>query len=671
MPSTSKEQQAILTFSVGDKDDFGQIIHTAAFHENMSKPFEFVVDFSCEINEPLVPKGQTLSQTKVTFCLNVADQKRYFNGFISKLITGERAGGLFKGSAAKRQYARTTLHVRPGFYFTQFNQRYRIFANKTAINIVKAVLEPYKSFTVKFNLKRPQGDYLAREYCVQYGESDFNFVSRLLEEEGVFYYFTHEKGRHTMVVSDDPSGYDKSGKQIQYDLQRNPESSTTGIFSCQQVTEVGIDRYQAMDYDFMQPSVSMDKQAGALPSTNIMSSYPANFGRSNTKKSLASGQRIAKDHLEAHQVNTLALVGKSFVVSFLPGKVFDFKGVPVINASKKNVISQVSHYYNAENTIAYYNHFTSHSASICLRAHCVTPKPTVLGCQTAKVLTKGDAEIDRDKLGRIKVAFHWQASEKTEVAYTNACYIRVAEVLAGTKWGSVFTPRKGQEVVVSFLDGNPDRPLITGAVYNEENQPPVFSPKQAHNLNTNGIKTRSTLKGSPKEYNQLSFDDTKNAEAIDMHAQKDFNLVVNKGSQSITIEEKNRELVIKKGNHTITIDKGSQSINIKKGNYTLSLKNGALTIEAKTINVKATEGITMDGGTKTTIKGQQVTIEGKEIGIKASGPLSAKGMTTSVQGQTTALLKGGVETTVKSGAVVNVSGGAMVSIKGALTKIGG
>ncbi|MEY3760634.1 MAG: type secretion system tip protein VgrG, partial [Pseudomonadota bacterium] len=291
----------------------------------------------------------------------------------------------------------------------------------------------------------------------------------------------------------------------------------------------------------------------------------------------------------------------------------------------------------------------------------LTPVPFVQGPQTATVVGKSGEEIWTDKYGRIKVQFHWERDGKKNE--TSSCWIRVAAPIAGKQWGWVSLPRIGQEVVVSFLEGNPDRPLITGSVYNANQMPPYTLPA---NQTQSGLKTRSSKEGTADNFNELRFEDKKGSEEVYVHAEKDFNCVIeNNETRKIGLDKKdagnqtteiynNRTTTLKMGNETLTVEKGNRvndvdtgndTLNVKKGNCAtkVSLGNYTLDVDAGKATVTAMVSIELKvGANSIKIEQSGITIKGIMVKVEGSAMLDAKSPLTTVSGDGMLTLKGGL-----------------------------
>jgi len=328
-------------------------------------------------------------------------------------------------------------------------------------------------------------------------------------------------------------------------------------------------------------------------------------------------------------------------------------------------------------------------ASQQFRAPRLTPKPTISGPQTAIVVGPSGEEIWTDKLGRVKLQFHWDRYGKSDE--NSSCWVRVSQVWAGAGWGAMYIPRIGQEVIVECLEGDPDQPIITGRIYNGDNAVPYDLPADQ---TQSGIKSRSTKGGQSKNFNEIRMEDKKGEEEIYIHAEKDMNVVVEndsslkigfgkedkgdytvevKNDRTTTIDSGDDKLLVKKGNREVEVSKGNYEVEVSEGNYDVEVSKGDYDVEVSKGNHKMKVG----AGTSTIEAAKSITLKvgGNSIVIDQKG-VTIKGMKVAIDGKTTAEMKGGVSATVSGGAkaelkgpMVDVKGDAMVKIQGAITMI--
>ncbi len=606
--------------------------------EEMSRLFHYQLAMFSE-NEALAAKD--IVGKAVTWKVAHAGRTpRFFNGFVSRFAAGPMSG------RNTRQYS---AEVVPGLWFLTQTTDCRIFQNKTATEIVEQIFKDHGFSAYETSWKT----YPKREYCVQYRESDFDFVSRLLEEEGIFYFFRHEEGRHTLVLADKRTAY-KDCEQKEVDF-----NAGTAVASCINAWEHGYEfrsgKWMLTDYNFETPATDLgDKVSSIVRLTGNDKLERFDYPGLYVQK--ADGRELVKVRMEEEEAPHDVVTGAGNCLSFTVGGKFQLKKHDAASeAGKTYALTAVAHsgsdasYFGGGQE--YRNTFSCIPESVTFRPARTTPKPTVRGPQTALVVGPKGEEIYTDKYGRVKVQFHWDREGKKDE--NSSCWIRVAQNWAGKNWGIVFNPRIGQEVIVDFLEGDPDRPIITGRVYNAEQMPPYPLPA---NQTQSTVKSRSSKQGGTDHFNELRFEDKKGSEEIYFHAEKDFNRVVenndtlkvgfekkDKGDQAVeifnnqttkigtkeasdgsqtievfnnqslkvgagagqakngsqTIEVyKDRTETVKTGNETVTIEKGNRTITVKEGNDTHEVSTGK-----RAVIVKADDTHTVKEGKR------EVTIE--------------------------------------------------------------
>ena len=400
----------------------------------------------------------------------------------------------------------------------------------TVPDIIKKVVDDLGlSKFLRVNLTR---DYTSWDYCVQHRETDFAFLSRLMEAEGIYYYFEHSKSQHTMVLADAVSCYkDMPGQNTfryvpETGVKAGEDAVRTWTFS--EVLESG--KRLLRDYHFEMPtnllevpeeSVAMSDQTKAYESYDFPGEYAKKFNRPEARldKVRPEGEKLVRQQMEMLEASHLFFEGDSNSRPFVPGFKFSVEGG---EAAGSYLLTATSHFINQQPDYQnkpladqpYRNHFTCIPASVIFRPQMLTAKPVVNGPQTAVVIDENPTpteEIWPDKYGRVRVRFPWDRDAKY------ACWIRVCQPWAGRGWGHQWIPRVGDEVVVSFMDGDPDCPIIIGSVYNKDNMPPFELPA---NKTQSGIKTRSSTKGSAQNFNMIRFEDKKGSETLEIHAEK-------------------------------------------------------------------------------------------------------------------------------------------------------
>lgn len=668
MAVTQDKQRIKLDTPLG-KDAF--LVKRMSGQETVSKPFHFSFHVVTELEnidqKKLIGKSITCS----VMCNDGSE--RYFSGIVSSLI----AGGVVESRF--RQYQ---IMIVPWLNLLSYRSDCRIFQEKSATDIVEEVFKNlgFNDFSWKL-----QGSYTPREYCVQYRETDFEFVTRLLEEEGIYYFFKHEKNKHTLVLSDYAKAYEK--------VELDPIDVIDGTH-----TDHKISKWQHSynfcsgavshtDYDFQVPSTSlMSEQQTIIDLPNIKQYEHYDFPGTFTEK--ANGDLIARNRMESIEASHSQVSATSDYPNLSPGYSFKVGRHPDdVEAKKKYVISSIVHHategaYRAgdEGAFSYSNEFQCIPEETVLRPIKTRSKPYIAGSQTALVVGPSSEEIYTDKFGRIKVHFFWDRLGKKDE--NSSCWIRVAQSWSGKKWGAQFLPRVGQEVLISFMEGDPDRPIVVGSVYNAEQMPTYDLPA---NKATSGIKTRSTKGGGTENYNELRFVDDKGKELVYIHAEKDEQEVI-ENNQDVNIGNDQNIAVGNDSSESIGND-CSQSVGNDK---TLSVGANHSESVGKVMSVSVGENRSLDVGKSHTITvaddqtesiGKNSSLDvGKDLTENVGGKhseqvakeyaLSAKKILLSADDEIT-IKVGKAKISMKkngditiSGGKINVKGSGAVAIKG-------
>ncbi len=503
-------------------------------------------------------------------------KKRYFHGICGKVsqVTG-------KPNGIGEQYFYEIMFY-PVLWFMQFSKQYRIYQNKTPINIIKDIFKKLKIKNVKYKCKKK--GKVKREYCVQYGESDYDFIQRLMEEEGIFYHVEHSKKGHRIYLGDDKSYYkavrENPKVRVKERESAGREERCLHSVHLQKVTVPS--RHYLADYNPTSAKTKLATLSKGEGAGGQIYEYPAGVDAEDAlkKSKMTKTGDLWLDGMEALQ-DTIA--GESNVPFFEPSKHFLMLGHDRKKANQKYALYQVKHkaIWNPDDGAGekmYTNSYVAFDADKAFVPERKTEKNRILGAQTAKVTGPLKEEIYTDKYGRIKVKFHWDQS--INFFGQTTCWVRVAQGWAGSGWGVLFLPRVGQEVIITFLDGDPNRPLVTGAVYNSSNMPP-YLPKE---------KTKSTIKSQSykdtrkkKGFNELRFEDKAKEEEIYLHAQHDWNTDV-EFDRTTTIIGGDEKKTINVGSRTVELKADDKAKNDtkhkgKKGDDTLRLHKGSRLIE--------------------------------------------------------------------------------------------
>ena len=430
----------------------------------------------------------------------------------------------FEHTGNRGRFGLYSARVVPYLRWLSLERDCRIFQNKSVPDIVKQVLQDSGLPTDRFDFRLKES-YPPVEYCVQYRETDLDFVSRLLEEEGIFYFFEHSDKKHLLVFADGTVAYKEiageSGVTYNFSQGMAPKEECVYRFAFSRQVRSG--KMTRRDYNFEKPGLDLKKDEQAKVHEKLeVYDYPGRYVEPDR------GKQLSKVRLEESMTYYEAAEGESTCVRLVPGFKFSltdheraaynrdyFLTKLVTRGEQPQSLQEASG--SGSGGFSYSSRFTAIPASVPFRPARVTPKPVVEGIQTAKVTGPSGEEIYTDKYGRVKVHFHWdRVGDQDE---KSSCWIRVSSTFAGGQYGSIFTPRIGQEVVVDFLEGDPDRPLITGSVYNADQMPPYALPGEKTKSTT---KTNSSLGG--KGFNEIRFEDKKGEEQIFVHGEKDADI---------------------------------------------------------------------------------------------------------------------------------------------------
>jgi type VI secretion system secreted protein VgrG len=479
--------------------------------EAMSQLSEYNIDLYSERADLQI---DALLATPLTVAVDLPQGgQRYFNGLVTRFALTGRQG----------RYATYQATVRPWLWLLTRASDCRIFQDQSVLDIVKAVFAPYA--VADLDTAGLIGSYRPIPYCVQYRETDFNFVSRLLEQEGIYYFFRSAAGRHTMVMADSYGAHAPAPGYASLRFMPTDDQAMRGsevIYGWSMSGEIEPGTQALQDFDFEKPSASLLVKSAQVrdygQSRHELFDYPGGY----TERT--AGEHYARSLLEARQTSYQRVEAATSARGLFPGVIFSLSEHPRSDQNGEFLIASARYALSsdtyeptrpAEPEPVLTCSFSAVARRQGFRAPRQTEKPYVRGPQTAIVVGKAGEEIWTDKYGRVKVQFHWDRVGRDDE--TSSCWIRVAQGWAGKRWGSLFLPRIGQEVIVSFLEGDPDRPLVTGSVYNAETMPPYPLPEQA---------TRSTLKSNSSKggggYNELRFEDRKGNEQVYVHAERNL-----------------------------------------------------------------------------------------------------------------------------------------------------
>jgi type VI secretion system secreted protein VgrG len=499
--------------------------------EEISRPYEFMltIDSPKESIAPADVIGKPLG-VKI-------DRKdgppRFVHGYISHLWAGDFVMTEGKQRVSSRIYR---ARIVPWIWFMMRASRSFVYLpekqEKSFQDIFDKLLERVKSYGHVQTWNDVAGASILKnrktEHCVQYRETDFNFLSRTLERFGVYYYFKHEANKHTLVLSD-KSNYPRAS-----DAEVDLKPSISSIYTNDQITswehayEFVSGKFEQTDYDFLQPSTSLKTSASKSGNVSLSnnSGYEL-YDYPNDYVDKGDGTEESYRRMEEEEIRFNTVQGESCCKSFTAGYKFKLKshyscpdeaGKSFLLTGVHHSASQPARSTDSQTSTFYSNRFVCVPDSMQYRPARQTPRPRLVSIQTAVVVGPKGEEIYTDEHGRVKVQFHWDREGRHDE--NTSCWIRVSQSHAGRGFGGIDVPRIGEEVIVSFVEGDPDRPLITGRVYHKESVPPFALPGEK---TRSGIKTK-TYKGSG--YNELSMDDTPGKEQIRIHGQYNMDSVI-------------------------------------------------------------------------------------------------------------------------------------------------
>jgi type VI secretion system secreted protein VgrG len=638
--------------------------------EAVSRPFVYTLDLVSE--DPQVD-GKALLRSEVTVTIPRPEAgDLHVHGLLRKFVQLGQAEGLTFYRA----------EVVPWLWLLGLHRDCRIFQEMSVPDIVEKVFKDHGFSDFEFRLSR---SYPSREYCVQYRESDLNFVSRLLEEEGIHYFFEHSKDRHLLVLADQSTlakGCDDGETPIAVDARERTDvvqrlRATHGVY----VGEV-----ELRDFDFEQaPTPISPGRVTGDGEEKVFDYHPGRF------TSRDEGERYAKLALEADEVRHHVVTGNGSCRYFRPGYRFDLVGHYRGDLNTGYLLTEVIHEADGGDwrsgdggTLDYRVDFAAVPVGVPFRPRRRAQKPRISGSQTAVVVGKHGEEIWVDKFGRVKVKFHWDRSDpKGESA---SCWVRVSTSWAGKNWGAIQIPRIGEEVIVDFLEGDPDQPIIIGRVYNADHMPPYELPA---NKTQSGVKSRSSKDAKAQNFNEIRFEDLKGKEEFYIQAEKNKVVLVKNnrtetvhGNETITIKKDRTEKVEKSESITIGEDRteevGGDEVLKVEGDRTHSVGGD------EALSVGGDSTLTVDGNIKVDSKGKieitamtsiELKVGPNSIKIENSG-ITVKGVQVKIEGSAMAEMKapmvkvdGSAMVEVKAGAMATVDGGGMLMAKGGITMI--
>ena len=691
--SATQEQRNIRVKSTLGADAL--LFHRMAGSDGMSELGEYRIDllsekFDIAIDDVL---GQAL-----TVELDVAEGvTRQFNGIVTRFVMNGRNG----------RYASYQATLRPWLWLLTRSADCHIFffQDMDAVAIIKKIFSKYA--LADFDLTHLSSVPPALQYCVQYRETDFAFVSRLMERFGLYYYFRHAGGRHTLVLADSIAAHSPIVGTATLHFASDADARDA-VYDWHSAGEILADAQTLRAFNFETPDIDLTARSSRSHGYDGNTGTLEIYDYPGAYLERAAGEAEAKVRLESSAAGQRTVQGKATAAALAPGGLFKLRAHPRSDQNVDMLAASASYRlysdrFEAEQGVpkvdkanvqpSFDCSFTAISKDAIFRAERRTPAPVVRGPQTAIVVGNSGEEIWTDKYGRVRVQFHWDRVGDGDVdANACSCWVRVAQAWAGKRFGQLILPRVGQEVVVSFLEGDPDQPIVTGAVYNAQNMPPLDLPQQA---------TRSTFKtnSSPggEGFNEMRFEDKKGSEEVFVQAEKDYNRVVKNNDtlkvgfekadrgdqtidinndQSVTIGNDQRETVrndqfVEIGNdqretvkHDQIVEIGNDQKETVTNNQTVDIGND------QKESVKKNQTVVIGGDQKVDVDGAQKIKAGTTIAIEAGTSIELKvgGSSIKIEAAKITIKSAQIEIAAdanmeaKAGAMMVINGGAMVKI---------
>jgi len=684
----SKEHAKPLVWMSGTYSAKDILLKRAIIREGLSKLTETTIEFQSK--NKAVKLDEIVGRAMTVHLITPGDKERLFSGLC---ISVENLG-------FHNGYGQYVAEVRPWFWMLTRTQDCRVFQEKTAVEIIRALFSEYGFSDIQDRLS---DSYETRTYCVQYRETDFDFICRLMEEEGIYYYFDNKMDQNTtekLVLADGIGGHSPvpEGSTLTF-YERDDSDRRREDHIAEWAKEEILTRGKVTlnDFDFLAPSSDLKVNNTIKKGSHSHGEYEVYDYPGHYRKETGLGNTRARVRMEAEAIRHKTWRGASSVRTLATGYTFKLKDHPEQAANAEYLVTDAIHYLQVDTDFtdgdlrrdlkpqnadfpeemegdAYSSTFGAIPKADQFRAPLTTQWPEISGLHTATVVGQSGEEIWTDEHGRIKVQFHWDREGENDE--NSSCWVRVVTPWSGKNWGFVAVPRMGQEVVIQFEEGDPDRPICTGMLYNKETMPPYTYPDDQTQL---GIRTDSSKDVSDAEaYNELMFDDKADNEMMRVQAQKDHQMLIknksvvtigqdeidagdhdDEGSLSQVVRNNVTE-TIQEGDNYFTIETGSQEIEIETdkvqaihgeyvntvdGDHTTTVVSGDMTVDVSSGKIEMTaamEILLTVGGSSIKIDQSGVTIKGPIIKIEADAMAEMKSAITTVKADGMLTLKGGL-----------------------------
>jgi len=633
-----KQDERILTFTSPLGKDV-LLPDNLAGMEGLSELFFYQLDLLATTDTKIDPKKIVGQKVTVAIQANDSGTKRYVNGFVSS----------FEINGGDEEFNNYRACIVPSLWTLTLNKDTRVFQDMTVVEVIKQVLSTYKISPAD----ETSSTYTKLEYCTQYRETDFAFISRLMEQEGIFFYFKHTENDHTLTLQDVSSKLNAC--PIQNTFRYAPQGDRTEGFYDFVVTDfhsrtgMVTGTYTAWDFGFVPYSVSSDKQTTRAPlgqnnneNYDYAGSAAAYLKKNDSQSKIPDLIKFLNTvRYQSGDASSVIIEGNSNAICLQTGYNFELSKHPQSSLNEKYLITRVEHNvrqmpsYRSKVQSAgdpYGNTFTAIPFSIPYRPAFKTAKPVVNGMHTGKVVVKSGEESHMDKYGRVNVQFWWDRQRKANTP--DNTWLRVAQSWAGRGWGTYYWPRVDDEVLIDFIEGDPDQPIVVGSVYNGANMP-KYDPAGQYTLS--GILTRSSKDGGADNANELRFEDLKGKEQVFMNAERDYDLHVEHDWHTLVGNEQHTKIT---ANQFEEVDGDSHLL------------------------VKGKQLHEIDGEADLNVKSNYKESVGQDSNINVGQNLNEKvGMNYSLQVGENQFNKSGMLYVVDSGQEVHIKGGMNVVIE--------
>lgn len=653
--ATWVRDKALLTMTCALGTD-GLIPIALTAEEHISQTFSFEVE---AVSQKGIIDPDSLLYHPACVTLQVSGEPaRYFNGIVRDVT----AAGSVRSADASDEYRLYRLTLVPSLWFLNQTTDCRIYQNVSVVAVLQKLLTDAGITGTTFP---PPGE--TRDYIAQFNETDLHFATRLMEEEGYFYFFEHTAGSHPLIIANQNSAFKDIPNAKLYLGGGDDDAEPLESFDKSTRTVRG--QMKLKDYDPTKPDTLLQNQqpttlkTGGAPKRDDFRWPALTFVPDKVTER-------AKHEMEAAEAVASMCEGTCQFAGLVAGGKFNITSKPASSYDGSYVVHGTTHrasddtWLNSASQPGYFVRFTAFQASVPWRDHMRTPRPRMDGIYTGIVLGPPGEEIYTDEYARVKVQFFWD--HRQEASADQAVWARVIQPWAGNGWGTQFIPRVGTEVAVAFVDGDPDRPIVVGGLYNGQ-QKPIYS---LSDKTKSGIRTRSSLKGGTTDFNEYTFDDKKGGELIYEQAQKDLTTYV-KNNQTLridncrivtvkkdeTVDIQNNQTIKVKQDHTMTVTDGNHSVAINKGNMAVKVAMGNLSTDVQLGNVS----LNADAGaiSNQAMQSIELTVGQSSIKIDPTG-VTISGLMISIQGQTQTQIQG---------LMTQINADAMLALKGAITMI--